>query len=142
MRGGHAVHALRGVSLEVMPGEIVGLVGESGSGKSVLGLTLLGLLPDRPRPTISGGAMVCGTDMVAASREEGRRVRKEHMGAVFQDPMTSLNPTMRVGRQVAEAAGTEAEALRLLDAVGVPEAKRRAAGRTPTSSPVACASAS
>ena len=125
MRGGHAVHALRGVSLEVMPGEIVGLVGESGSGKSVLGLTLLGLLPDRPRPTISGRAMVCGTDMVTASREDGRRVRKEHMGAVFQDPMTSLNPTMRVGRQVAEAAGTEAEALRLLDAVGVPEAKRR-----------------
>jgi peptide/nickel transport system ATP-binding protein len=125
MRGGHAVHALRGVSLEVMPGEIVGLVGESGSGKSVLGLTMLGLLPDRPRPTISGSAIVCGTDMVTATREDGRKVRKEHMGAVFQDPMTSLNPTMRVGRQVAEAAGTEAEALRLLDAVGVPEAKRR-----------------
>jgi peptide/nickel transport system ATP-binding protein len=125
MRGGKPVHALRGVSLDVMPGEIVGLVGESGSGKSVLGLTLLGLLPDRPRPDISGSAFVCGTDMVTATREEGRRVRKEHMGAVFQDPMTSLNPTMRVGRQVAEAAGTEAEALRLLDAVGVPEAKRR-----------------
>ena len=125
IRGGRAVHALRGVSLEVMPGEIVGLVGESGSGKSVLGLTLLGLLPDRPQPTISGQAVVCGTDMVRASREEARLVRKEHMGAVFQDPMTSLNPTMRVGRQVAEAAGTEAEALRLLDAVGVPEAKRR-----------------
>jgi peptide/nickel transport system ATP-binding protein len=125
VRGGKPVHALRGVSLEVMPGEIVGLVGESGSGKSVLGLTMLGLLPDRPRPEISGTALVCGTDMVTASKEEGRRVRKEHMGAVFQDPMTSLNPTMRVGRQVAEAAGTEAEALRLLDAVGIPEAKRR-----------------
>jgi peptide/nickel transport system ATP-binding protein len=124
-RGGHAVHALRGVSLEVMPGEIVGLVGESGSGKSVLGLALLGLLPDRPRPQISGRALVCGTDMVLATREQSRLVRKEHMGAVFQDPMTSLNPTMRVGRQVAEAAGTEAEALRLLDAVGIPEAKRR-----------------
>jgi peptide/nickel transport system ATP-binding protein len=125
VRGGHDVHALRGVSFEVMPGEIVGLVGESGSGKSVLGLTLLGLLPDRPRPSVRGHAVVCGTDMVRASREEGRLVRKEHMGAVFQDPMTSLNPTMRVGRQVAEAAGSNAEALRLLDAVGVPEAKRR-----------------
>jgi peptide/nickel transport system ATP-binding protein len=125
VRGGSAVHALRGVSLDVMPGEIVGLVGESGSGKSVLGLTLLGLLPARPRPTISGRAMVCGTDMVQASAEEGRLVRKEHLGAVFQDPMTSLNPTMRVGQQVIEAAGSSAEALRLLDAVGVPEAKRR-----------------
>jgi peptide/nickel transport system ATP-binding protein len=125
VRGGHAVHALRGVSFEVMPGEIVGLVGESGSGKSVLGLTLLGLLPDRPRPHISGRAVVCGTDMVQATAEEGRLVRKEHLGAVFQDPMTSLNPTMRVGQQVIEAAGSSAEALRLLDAVGVPEAKRR-----------------
>jgi peptide/nickel transport system ATP-binding protein len=125
VRGGQPVHALRGVSFEVMPGEIIGLVGESGSGKSVLGLTLLGLLPDRPRPTIAGRAVVCGTDMVQASREEGRLVRKQHLGAVFQDPMTSLNPTMRVGRQVEEAAGSSAEALRLLDAVGVPEAKRR-----------------
>ena len=125
IRGGQAVPALRGVSLDVMPGEIVGLVGESGSGKSVLGLTLLGLLPDRPRPTVTGSAIVCGTDMVSASPEESRLVRRAHLGAVFQDPMTSLNPTMRVGRQVAEAAGSAAEALRLLDAVGVPEAKRR-----------------
>ena len=125
VRGGHDVHALRGVSLEVMPGEIVGIVGESGSGKSVLGLTLLGLLPARPRPSITGSAQVCGTDMVTASPDECRRVRREHLGAVFQDPMTSLNPTMRVGRQVEEAAGSTVEALRLLDAVGVPEAKRR-----------------
>ena len=100
-------------------------MGESGSGKSVLGLTLLGLLPDRPRPTVTGFARVCGTDMVTASPEERRLVRREHLGAVFQDPMTSLNPTMRVGRQVEEAAGSAAEALRLLEAVGVPEAKRR-----------------
>jgi peptide/nickel transport system ATP-binding protein len=125
VRGGQDVHALRGVSLEVMPGEIVGLVGESGSGKSVLGLTMLGLLPDRPRPTVTGSARVCGTDMVTASAEERRLVRREHLGAIFQDPMTSLNPTMRVGQQVQEAAGSADEALRLLDAVGVPDAKRR-----------------
>jgi peptide/nickel transport system ATP-binding protein len=125
VRGGRDVHALRGVSLEVMPGEIVGLVGESGSGKSVLGLTLLGLLPERPRPSVTGSAIVCGTEMVGASREDSRLVRKQHLGAIFQDPMTSLNPTMRVGQQVIEAAGTSAEALRLLDAVGVPEARRR-----------------
>jgi peptide/nickel transport system ATP-binding protein len=125
VRGGHSVNALRGVTFDVMPGEIVGLVGESGSGKSVLGLTLLGLLPDHPRPSISGSAFVCGTDMVQATSEEARLVRKLHLGAIFQDPMTSLNPTMRVGQQVIEAAGSSDEALRLLDAVGVPEAKRR-----------------
>jgi peptide/nickel transport system ATP-binding protein len=125
VRNGQDLHALRGVSLEVMPGEIVGLVGESGSGKSVLGLTMLGLLPDRPRPTVTGSVRICGTDMVTADAEERRLVRREHLGAIFQDPMTSLNPTMRVGRQVQEAAGSAAEALRLLDAVGVPDAKRR-----------------
>jgi peptide/nickel transport system ATP-binding protein len=124
-RGGRTVEAVRGVSLTVGPGEIVGLVGESGSGKSVLGLTLLGLLPDRPRPAVSGSAWVCGTDMVQAGRDDARRVRRLHLGAVFQDPMTSLNPTMRIGRQVAEAAGTLDEAVRLLDAVGVPDPRQR-----------------
>jgi peptide/nickel transport system ATP-binding protein len=126
-RNGETVHALRGVSLDVAPGEILGLVGESGSGKSVLGLALLGLLPDRPRPDIRGSVTVCGTDMVRAGAEQRRLVRRHHMGAVFQDPMTSLNPTMRVGRQIAEAAGSEEEAARLLDAVGVPDAQRRLA---------------
>ena len=109
-RGGHDLHAVRGVSFDVMPGEIVGVVGESGSGKSVLGLSLLGLLPRDPAPKVSGSAFVCGVDMVSASAEERRLVRKHHLGAVFQDPMTSLNPTMRVGKQVVEAAGSKAEA--------------------------------
>jgi peptide/nickel transport system ATP-binding protein len=124
-RNGRSVRAVRGVTLEVGRGEILGLVGESGSGKSVLGLSLLGLLPTEPPPEIDGVAVVCGVDMVSASSEQRRAVRKEHLGAVFQDPMTSLNPTMRVGQQVAEVAGTESEAVRLLDAVGVPEARRR-----------------
>ena len=63
--------------------------------------------------------------MVAASPEERRQVRKAHLGAVFQDPMTSLNPTMRVGRQITEAAGDPEEARRLLDLVGVPDPVRR-----------------
>jgi peptide/nickel transport system ATP-binding protein len=124
-RGGRTVQAVRGIDLQIARGEIVGMVGESGSGKSVLGLSLLGLLPVEPPPMVSGQVTVCGVDMVSASAEERRRVRREHLGAVFQDPMTSLNPTMRVGRQVAEAAGSESEAVRLLDSVGVPEARRR-----------------
>jgi peptide/nickel transport system ATP-binding protein len=125
-RQGTPLRALRGVSLDVGPGEILAVVGESGSGKSVLGLTLLGLHPNRPKgPIITGRAEVCGVDMVTAPTEERRNARRTVLGAVFQDPMTSLNPTMRVGKQVTEAAGSTEEARRLLDLVGVPDAARR-----------------
>ncbi|MDE3205293.1 MAG: ABC transporter ATP-binding protein [Acidobacteriota bacterium] len=126
VRGDREISAVRGVSLGVERGEIVGLVGESGSGKSVLGLSLLGLLPTSPSPRVSGRACVAGTDMVAADAETRRLVRRRHMGAVFQDPMTSLNPTMRVGRQVAEAAAAAGQDVAsLLDSVGIPDARRR-----------------
>lgn len=122
-RDGRAIHALRGVSLAIAPGEILGLVGESGSGKSVLGFSLLGLLPGNA--TTTGTVRVAGSDMVRGDAKALRKVRRLDLGAVFQDPMTSLNPTMRIGRQVAEAAGSEEEALRLLTAVGIPEPARR-----------------
>ncbi|HEX3841379.1 MAG TPA: ABC transporter ATP-binding protein [Acidimicrobiales bacterium] len=125
-RGGKSIHAVRGVSLQLAKGEILGLVGESGSGKSVLALALLGLLPDNPAPEVSGIARVCGTDMASASPEDRRRVRRQHLGAVFQDPMTSLNPTMRVGRQVAEATNGDQSVVDLLDSVGIPDPGRRA----------------
>ena len=124
-RGGRDVRSLRGVSLEIGRGEILGVVGESGSGKSVLGLALLGLLPTTPAPRTSGRVVVAGTDVLSASAQDRRLLRRTHLGAVFQDPMTSLNPTMRVGRQVEEKAGSQGEALRLLDAVGVPQARER-----------------
>jgi peptide/nickel transport system ATP-binding protein len=121
-RNGKDVHALRGVSLDIGPGEILGLVGESGSGKSVLGFTMLGLLP---RARVRGTVTVTGTDMVNGDAKTLRKVRHLDLGAIFQDPMTSLNPTMRIGKQVAEAAGSDEEALKLLTAVGIPEPKRR-----------------
>jgi peptide/nickel transport system ATP-binding protein len=122
-RNGHDVKALRGVSLEISPGEILGLVGESGSGKSVLGFTMLGLLPSQTR--VRGSVRVAGSDMVAGDAKTLRKVRHLDLGAIFQDPMTSLNPTMRIGKQVAEVAGSDEEALKLLTAVGIPEPKRR-----------------
>lgn len=124
-REGRAIYALRGVSLDVRQGEILGLVGESGSGKSVLGLSLLGLLAEDA--VTSGRALVHGEDMLTAPGPVRRRIRRDHLGAIFQNPMTSLNPTMRIGAQVVEAAGSAQEAARLLRAVGVPDAERRMA---------------
>jgi peptide/nickel transport system ATP-binding protein len=127
------VKALRGASLTIAPGEILGLVGESGSGKSVLGLTALGLLPRDPHPVLSGTVSLDGEDMVAATENERRARRGAYISAVFQDPMSSLNPSMRVGVQVAEAlaAGaaddrvdgqTQAErVIELLGQTGIPE---------------------
>jgi peptide/nickel transport system ATP-binding protein len=124
-RNGVTSPVLRGVDLEIAPGEIVGLVGESGSGKSVLALALMGLLPAASRPVVDGEIRVAGTDVVHGSPAELRGLRRQNLGVIFQDPMTSLNPTMRVGRQITEVSRDEAEAVRLLTAVGVPEPVRR-----------------
>jgi peptide/nickel transport system ATP-binding protein len=118
---------LNGVDLEIPQGEILGVVGRSGSGKSVLALTMLGLLPTSARPQLGGSAVVAGVDMVTATQAEMRRVRRTALGAVFQDPMTSLNPTMRVGRQITEAAWTrQAEiAIQLMSKVSIPQPSQR-----------------
>ncbi len=120
---GGDVHALRGAWLKISPGEIVGLVGESGSGKSVLGLTALGLLPAHPQPVVTGSVLLDAEDMVEATEDTRRRRRGSDLGAIFQDPMTSLNPTMRVGRQVGEAAGgaDDERIHQLLADTGIPE---------------------
>lgn len=124
-RNGAAIRALRGVTLDIHAGEVLAMVGESGSGKSVTGLALLGVLDAEPHARITGDAQVRGIDMVRASAEIKKEVRRRHLGAVFQDPLASLNPTMRIGRQVTEAAGSRSEAIRMLDLVGLPDAARR-----------------
>jgi peptide/nickel transport system ATP-binding protein len=95
------VRAVQGVSLEVKAGETVGIVGESGCGKSTLGSALAGLLP--PEAKTSGSIKVGGRELVGLSERELRAVRGAEVGIVFQDPMTSLNPTKRIGAQVGEA---------------------------------------
>jgi len=118
-------HVLRGVDLRIAPGEIVGLVGESGSGKTVLGMSLLRLLPEGARPRVEGRIEVDGIDMLAGSEKDLRELRRHRLGAVFQDPMTSLDPTMRIGSQLREVAASDGDAIELLTAVGVPEPRRR-----------------
>ncbi|MEV7934276.1 ABC transporter ATP-binding protein [Curtobacterium sp. NPDC089185] len=124
-RDGVRSEVLRGVDLVVAPGEIVGLVGESGSGKSMLAMSLLGLLPDAARPVVTGAVTVAGTDMAHGAEADRRATRRAALGAVFQDPMTSLNPTMRVGRQITEAGQDRAGAIALLDSMGVPDPAMR-----------------
>jgi peptide/nickel transport system ATP-binding protein len=116
---------LTGIDLQIGAGEILGLVGESGSGKSVLALSLLGLLPQTSHPRTGGAVTVGGVNMLRAKESELRQVRRDLLGAIFQDPMTSLNPTMRIGRQIGERTHDDTESVRLLDTVGVRDAQLR-----------------
>ncbi|MCU1423499.1 MAG: oligopeptide/dipeptide transporter, ATPase subunit, partial [Microbacteriaceae bacterium] len=124
-RNGVRSDVIRGVDLEIAPGEIVGLVGESGSGKSVLALAMLGLLPESSAPRFGGSITVAGVDMIHGSEADLRRVRRTELGAIFQDPMTSLNPTMRIGAQIDESTHDSAESERLLTTVGIRDAAER-----------------
>ena len=124
-RAGQRVPVLRGIDLDIGTGEIVAVVGESGSGKSVLALTLMGLLPEASHPHIEGQVQVAGLDLLSATARELRELRKRKLGVIFQDPMGSLNPSMRVGAQIVESTSDPVLALDLMRAVGIREADRR-----------------
>ncbi|MFC5825929.1 dipeptide ABC transporter ATP-binding protein [Nonomuraea insulae] len=113
-----AVHALDHVDLQVGQGETLGIVGESGSGKTMTVLSIMGLLPAGGR-VVGGEILFDGRDLRGMEAQELRRVRGVEMGMVFQDPLTSLNPTMRIGAQVAEP-------LRVHQGMGKAEARERA----------------
>jgi peptide/nickel transport system ATP-binding protein len=126
------VHAVKGVTLAVQPGEVVALVGESGSGKSVTSMTAMRLLPGNAR--IGGQIAIAGQEITALRDKAMRRLRGNDIAMVFQEPMTALNPVLTIGTQLTEAlelhgiaSGRRAQdlAIELLDMVGIPEPARR-----------------
>ncbi len=126
------VHAVAGVSYDLYPGEVLGIIGESGSGKSVSVMSVLGLIPNA---IVSGQAVFKGRDLLAMSSNDLRKLRGGEAAMIFQDPMTSLNPVLKIGDQISEAVLTHnpdvsddearARTIALLELVGVPFAERR-----------------
>ncbi|NLE74036.1 MAG: ABC transporter ATP-binding protein [Actinobacteria bacterium] len=128
------VHAVDGVSYSVEKGKTLGLVGESGCGKSVSAMSIMRLIPDPPGKIVQGNIMFEGRDLVRASDREMRDIRGNQISMIFQDPMTSLNPVVKIGVQMTEGihlhlglSRREAEdrAVELLEAVGMPDSRRR-----------------
>jgi len=119
------VHAVRGVDLHIRRGEIMALVGESGSGKSVLGSCLLGMPPDSDDTKVSGRVQVAGYDMVSGDERLQRLVRRNLLGAVFQDPLSSLNPLMRISAQLTERGVDEEQAMIALRDAGIAQPEQR-----------------
>ncbi|WRK51826.1 ATP-binding cassette domain-containing protein [Coprobacillaceae bacterium CR2/5/TPMF4] len=97
------VQAVRGVSYHVDEGEVLGVVGESGCGKSVTAQTIMKLNPMPPAKIKSGEITLDGIDIIATSEDKMQEIRGKEVSMIFQDPMTCLNPTMKVGRQITEA---------------------------------------
>ena len=130
------VTALAGISLDVMPGETLGIVGESGCGKSITALAMMGLIPNPPGHLTGGRILFEGEDITNASPRRMRQLRGRDISMIFQEPMTSLNPVFTAGDQIAEAIMLHQdisrkdaweEAVELLRVVGIPEPRRRAA---------------
>ncbi|POR05457.1 dipeptide/oligopeptide/nickel ABC transporter ATP-binding protein [Alkalispirochaeta sphaeroplastigenens] len=132
------VHAVNGVSFDLFPGETLGVVGESGSGKSVSMMSLLRLIPEPPGKIVSGTARFrtgdTDMDLLTLNRKEMARVRGNRIGFVFQDPLSSLNPLMTIGKQIEESLEQHTDltgpaarkrVLSLLEQVGIPDPEAR-----------------
>ncbi len=128
------VHAVNGISFDVEEGETLGIVGESGCGKSVSVSSMMRLIPQPPGKIVDGEVWFQGRDLLKVSEEEMRKVRGHKMSMIFQDPMTSLNPVLTIGRQLSEALelhlGMDKEqsrerSIELLEMVNIPEARAR-----------------
>jgi oligopeptide transport system ATP-binding protein len=128
------VRAVDGISYDVQEGETMGLVGESGCGKSVSALSILRLIPNPPGKIVGGEVWFDGQDLLKVDEDEIRHVRGNRIAMIFQEPMTSLNPVLTIGRQITEALelhmkmnrnAANRRAAELLEMVGIPEAHTR-----------------
>ena len=143
------VKAVDGISFTVEAGKTLGIVGESGCGKSVTALSLMGLIPKPPARIVEGSVMFQGRDLTKLSERELEDVRGKEMAMIFQDPMTSLNPTLKIKTQITEVLDRHygykkdeavRRAVELLEEVQIPRAAERST-ITRTASPEGCASA-
>ncbi|MGH9872590.1 MAG: ABC transporter ATP-binding protein [Pyrinomonadaceae bacterium] len=128
------VKAVDGVSFQLKRGETLGIVGESGSGKSVTNLSIIRLIPEPPGRVVSGKVVFDGVDILTLPESDVRKIRGCRIAMIFQDPMTSLNPFMKISRQMMEVTQlhlghTKSEAyehaIKMLETVGIPEARAR-----------------
>ena len=129
------VKAVDGVTFQLKRGETLGIVGESGSGKSVTNLSIIRLIPEPPGRIVSGEIIFGGTDILSLEEAEVRKIRGHRIAMIFQDPMTSLNPFMKISRQLTEITRLHLghtkqqaydHALKMLETVGIPDARARA----------------
>ncbi|MDV2684268.1 ABC transporter ATP-binding protein [Alkalihalophilus lindianensis] len=128
----HIQMIISGIDFEIHEGEIVGLVGESGSGKSVTSLSIMRLLHDTPGEIMSGEVIYKGVDLLAQSESKMRKYRGKELAMIFQEPMTSLNPVLKIGKQLMEIITlhmkmskreAKAHGIKMLELVGIPRAK-------------------
>src|SRR5215212_3935284 len=129
------VKAVDGVSFQLQRGETLGIVGESGSGKSVTNLSIIRLIPEPPGKIVSGEVIFAGQDILLLPADAVRKIRGRKIAMIFQDPMTSLNPFMKISKQLMEMtrlhlghnrAQARAHAVKMLETVGIPDARARA----------------